>query len=132
MEKKEHEKIFAISDRMHEPKLTFKNWIVYFLVALLVTAIPCYLFHSVKDLEVQENIPLYCSVFVGTALLLTVAYHASAVYGSRIYKERSDVLSKTWSDADVDKKVNAVLAMGRIFAFAVVNGIYVLSVFILS
>jgi len=117
---------------MIEPKLTFVCWLAYFGVALLISAIPCYLFHTVKDLEVQENIPLYCAAYLGASLLLTVAYHAFAVFGSRIYKDRSDVLSKDWSDAEVNKKVNSVLAMGRIFAFAVVNSAYVLAVFFCS
>ncbi len=85
-----------------------------------------------KDLEIQENIPLYCAVLLGAALLLTVAYHAFAVYGARIYKERSDVLSKNWSEAEVNKKVNAVLAMGRVFAFAIVNAAYLFAVFVVS
>jgi len=123
---------FAIAERIKEPKLTFANWIAYFGVALLVTAIPCYLFYSVKDLDLLENYPLYIAVYLGASLLLTVAYHAFAVFGARKYRDRSDVLSKQWAQDVVDKKVNAVLAMGRTLAFAIVNAAYILTVFVAS
>jgi len=123
---------FAIFNRMNEPKLSFLHWICYFGVALLITALPCYFFHTVKGLDVELNQPLYCAVLLGASLLLTVAYHAFAVLGARLYKDRSDVLSKNWPAAQVDQKVNSVLSMGRLFAFAVVNTAYVFAVFVCS
>jgi len=105
--------------------------LMYFGIGLFTAFPTCYVFYAVKELNIFHFCYLYLAVFVGTALLLSVAYHAFAVIGSRRYKERSDVLSRNWDDdAVVEKKINDVLRMGRIFALAVVNVSYVVLAFI--
>lgn len=93
---------------------------------------PIVLFHSVKQLAVQENIALFVAVVLCTAFLLAVAYRAWAVFGSRRYMHRSDLLSHTFSQAETEERIAGIHRMGRIFAVAVVNVAYIALAFICS
>ena len=90
------------------------------------------LFHSVKQLAVQENIALFAAVLICAALLLAVAYRAWAVYGSRRYMHRSDLLTRTFTKPETDARVTAIHHMGRVFAIALVNVAYIALAFICS
>ena len=89
-------------------------------------------FHTVKQLEIQHNVALYAVVLLCTALLLTVAYHAFAVHGSRRYMRMSDVLSSTMTSRALADKMNSIESQGRLGALAFVNTAYLLAVFVLS
>lgn len=85
-----------------------------------------------KQLAVQENIALFVAVVLCTAFLLAVAYRAWAVFGSRRYMHRSDLLSHTFSQAETEERIAGIHRMGRIFAVAVVNVAYIALAFICS
>lgn len=51
--------------------LTSSQYITYFVVATLVSALPAYLFNSVYDLDA---LPIYAGVTVASAALLTLGY----------------------------------------------------------
>lgn len=85
-----------------------------------------------KQLAVQENIALFVAVILCTAFLLAVAYRAWAVYGSRRYMHKSDLLSHTFTKPETDQRIAGINRMGRVFAVAVVNVAYIALAFICS
>merc|ERR1711915_847790 len=67
---------------------------VYFPVALFVTAIPLYLYHSIFGMDVQTNYVLYGVVTVLSSMILTLAYHNIAFWlNARLQPARENAIS---------------------------------------
>mgnify|MGYP000092890756 CR=1 FL=1 len=124
--------LFSITSKIQQPDFCFVDQAKFFGIGLATALVPSFLFHSVKQLAVQENIALFVAVVLCTAFLLAVAYRAWAVFGSRRYMHRSDLLSHTFSQAETEERIAGIHRMGRIFAVAVVNVAYIALAFICS
>eukprot|EP01102_Stenamoeba_stenopodia_P004881 TRINITY_DN1533_c0_g1_i1.p1 TRINITY_DN1533_c0_g1~~TRINITY_DN1533_c0_g1_i1.p1 ORF type:complete len:179 (-),score=45.93 TRINITY_DN1533_c0_g1_i1:83-619(-) len=53
---------------------------VYFLLALLVSAVPVYLYYAIFDLSIESFGFVYAIVTLGSAVALTFAYHNVALF----------------------------------------------------
>ena len=124
--------LFETTSKIQNPEFCFADNAKFFGLGLATALVPSFLFHSVKQLAVQENIALFAAVLICAALLLAVAYRAWAVYGSRRYMHRSDLLTRTFTKPETDARVTAIHHMGRVFAIALVNVAYIALAFICS
>ncbi|ELR17861.1 Transloconassociated protein subunit gamma, putative [Acanthamoeba castellanii str. Neff] len=89
--------IFSQFQEDHRP--TSEQLAIYFPSALALTLIPLYLFYSIFGLELYTYLPLFGVVSVGSALILTLAYHNIAHWlKTRLVSHREGLVPKSGKD----------------------------------